>query len=232
MWTVPNWWSGSRHKLHIHGLYIEIIVNSRATQCTLLNGSIFPVLVIKFCSVQGDFVDRGYYSLETFTYLLVLKAKWPDRITLLRGNHESRQITQVYGFYGEIWSFTDDDQFMAYLTSLTTFRAFCLKSVNALLFYRWVSDQVWERKCLALLHQSVWYVNSCSRKYLIWLNIAYLSTNTWVGLLLYWISALLWFTNGLVPITESQWCWYSVLPLVSFCFYAKFQQSPFSSWQQ
>ena len=27
--------------------------------------------------------------------LMVLKARWPDRITLLRGNHESRQITQV-----------------------------------------------------------------------------------------------------------------------------------------
>ena len=50
----------------------------------------------------GDLVDRGYYSIEAFLLLLALKIKYPDEsLYLLRGSHETQELTLKYGFYKE-----------------------------------------------------------------------------------------------------------------------------------
>jgi diadenosine tetraphosphatase ApaH/serine/threonine PP2A family protein phosphatase len=51
---------------------------------------------------MGDYVDRGEYSLRTFVYLTLLKLKFPMQFFMLRGNHESRNVTKTYGFHQEI----------------------------------------------------------------------------------------------------------------------------------
>lgn len=51
---------------------------------------------------NGDFVDRGSFSVECIFTLFSFKLLYPNHFHMARGNHESSTMNQMYGFEGEV----------------------------------------------------------------------------------------------------------------------------------
>jgi len=62
---------------------------------------------------NGDFVDRGSFSLETLLVLLAWKVTHPAYVRLARGNHESHDMNVPYGFTGEVLTKYGEEAYMA-----------------------------------------------------------------------------------------------------------------------
>ena len=46
----------------------------------------------------GDYVDRGNYGPQIVLLLFALKQRYPQDIIMLRGNHETREMTEMFNF--------------------------------------------------------------------------------------------------------------------------------------
>ncbi|GAM20753.1 hypothetical protein SAMD00019534_039280 [Acytostelium subglobosum LB1] len=76
---------------------------------------------------NGDFVDRGSFSVEVILALLAFKLLYPDHMHLTRGNHESIDMNRFYGFQGEVLAKYSEMVFDLFTELFTWFPlAFCL----------------------------------------------------------------------------------------------------------
>ncbi len=76
----------------LHGQFFDLL------QLMKVSGGDPPAVNYVFL---GDYVDRGHHSVETISYLLLLKVKYHSHVVLIRGNHETRQVSYSYGLYEE-----------------------------------------------------------------------------------------------------------------------------------
>jgi protein phosphatase len=72
----------------------------------------------------GDIVDRGQFSLEALTIVLLLKCLWPSSVFIIRGNHEFMQVSsqgetgllsQIISVYGNDSLFQQAVKAFAYI---------------------------------------------------------------------------------------------------------------------
>jgi diadenosine tetraphosphatase ApaH/serine/threonine PP2A family protein phosphatase len=120
-----------------------LLLSSPLYICGDVHGQLPDLLhLLEFCQSPkrpllflGDYVDRGIFSLHTFLYLACLKIESPDSVFLLRGNHESRHVTQRYGFFKELslsyggtglWSFIHSVFDLLPLAALIDRSVFCV----------------------------------------------------------------------------------------------------------
>lgn len=94
----------------------------------LLNDAGFPS-ENRLYVFNGDYVDRGAWGIETFLILLAWKVFLPKSVYLLRGNHESKYCTSVYGFEKEVLTKYGDKGKDVYQKCLECFKRLPLTSI-------------------------------------------------------------------------------------------------------
>lgn len=93
-------------------VHIQVPKDSHFTVCGDVHGQYYDLMNIFELNnlpsednpylFNGDFVDRGSFSVEVMLTLMAFKVLYPRHMHLTRGNHESKGMNKIYGFEGEV----------------------------------------------------------------------------------------------------------------------------------
>jgi serine/threonine-protein phosphatase 5 len=93
-------------------VHITIPEDQEVTVCGDIHGQYYDLLNIwKINGIpsetnpylfNGDFIDRGSFSVEVIIAMLSWKVAFPNHFFMSRGNHESKNLNKMYGFEGEV----------------------------------------------------------------------------------------------------------------------------------
>lgn len=99
-------------------VYIDLKEEETLTICGDIHGQYYDLLNIMNINgypsetnsylFNGDFVDRGSFSVEVIVFLLLAKLTFPKNVYLTRGNHETDNMNRIYGFLGELMAKYDE----------------------------------------------------------------------------------------------------------------------------
>ena len=90
----------------------------------------------------GDYVDRGIFGLECMMLLVAIKINFPKNFIMLRGNHESRNMTESFTFREEVISRFDAEVYDAFMGLFDALPISCLVDEKYLAMHGGISPEL------------------------------------------------------------------------------------------
>ncbi len=90
--------------------------------------NVFKLIAInkpKYIIFLGDIVDRGPYQLECLVSVLVHKILNPRKFYILKGNHETLEMNQYYGFFTEFMNIYQNRDYFSEILEVYNTLPFC-----------------------------------------------------------------------------------------------------------
>ena len=116
----------------IHGQYYDLL------KILELSGDLLESKIL----FLGDLVDRGSFSVEIILLLYALKINFPRSVFLLRGNHESRQLTTQLNFRTECLDKYDLEVYTVIMESFDNLPLACIVNKKFLAVHGGISPEL------------------------------------------------------------------------------------------